>query len=118
MEYLLLPIQRAVWLDCLHWTFSHYVINKLISITLCILHDAQLPGHLPWSTGVVIECTSVCLLLYIILKVGKWPAWGLLTYSLVWLELGLCRQVTLCKALHCGTSSSFIDLLTNQINEM
>ena len=27
---------------------------------------------------------------YNILKVGKWPGWGLLTYSLVWTEVGLC----------------------------
>ena len=26
--------------------------------------------------------------------------WGLLTYSLVCMEVGVCRQVTLCKALH------------------
>ena len=29
-----------------------------------------------------------------------------------------CRQVPLCKALHWGTSSSFINILTNQSNEM
>ena len=55
---------------------------------------------------------------YIILKVGKWPGWCLLTYSLVWTEVGMCRQVPLCKTLYCGTSSSFIIKLTNQFNEM
>ena len=46
---------------------------------------------------------------YIILKVGKWPGWCLLTYSLVWTEVGMCRQVTLCKALLWVTSISFIN---------
>ena len=58
------------------------------------------------------------LLLYIYLKVGKWPDWGLLAYSLVWTEVGLCRQVTLCKALQWATSISLINKLTNQFNEM
>ena len=30
---------------------------------------------------------------YIILKVGKWPGWGSLTYSIVWPVEGMCRQV-------------------------
>ena len=55
---------------------------------------------------------------YMILKVGKWPGWGLLSYSLVWMEVGLCRQVPLCKALHWDTSISLINKLTNQFNEM
>ena len=55
---------------------------------------------------------------YMILKVGKWPGSGLLTYSLAWTEVGMCRQVPLCKALHWGTSSSLINILTNQFNEM
>ena len=62
--------------------------------------------------------TRLYVYFYIILKVGRWPGWGLLTYSLVCTEVGMCRQVPLCKALQWGTSFSFINKLTNQVNEI
>ena len=43
-----------------------------------------------------------CVYFYIILKVGKWPGWGLLSYSLVCTEVGMCRQVPLCKSPSLG----------------